>query len=493
MTIATASGIDKEALFEEIGWVPHSGQRPVIRSLVRNRAVAAGRRFGKSEIGGNELVNEAMLTFGMKQMLEDMGKRREFWITGPEYSDAEKEFRVVYNTLKKLEMPFDRPGTYYDAIGGNLHISLWGGIYQVHGKSAKYPDSLVGEGLAGVIMAEAAKLKERVWSKYIRPTLADYRGWALLTSTPEGKNWFYERWKMGQDPARPTWDSWRMPSWRNPHVYRQRTQTKDVQEAMKFRQAGQPLPSALEARIDSEIIELMYDLTPETFNQEIGALFTEFVGRVFKDFDEEVHVGDFPFDPSWETYGAVDYGFTNPNVWLLIQVGPFGEVRVVGEFYRSGQTIDEFAIDVQANGLVPRSLIRFYPDPSSPADSTYLSKTFHANIGGGTGGELNERLDAIRKYLRVPRTLQYLPEGHPERIPKLMVDRRCVNLIREMSEYRYPKSAEEAKQQGRNAPELPMKKDDHAPEALGRFFAGHFGNANIEQAPRIRKSNMSRR
>ena len=60
-----------------------------------------------------------------KEQLKDDRKRREFWIVGPNYTDSEKEFRVLYNQLTRLEVPFDKPGTYNDPIGGNMHISLW--------------------------------------------------------------------------------------------------------------------------------------------------------------------------------------------------------------------------------------------------------------------------------------------------------------------------------------------------------------------------------
>lgn len=493
MAVATAGRLDKFRLFEEIGWLPHEGQQAVLNSVIRNRVLSAGRRFGKSEIGGHELVPEAILTWSLRQRLENAGHRREFWIVGPEYTDAEKEFRVVYNTLKKMDMPFDRPGTYNNPLGGDLHISLFGGLYQVHGKSAKYPDSLVGEGLSGVIMAEAAKLKERVWTKYIRPTLADFQGWSIMCSTPEGKNWFYRAWQAGQDPTRPDWASWRYPSWFNPYVYRHPTDAAAVAEAMRLASNNQKLPTAVTDLIDPEILALLRDLSAETFNQEVGALFTEFVGRVFKEFDEELHVGDFPFDPSWETYAAVDYGFTNPSVWLLIQVGPFDDVRVIGEFYQHGLTVDEFATEIQRRGLAPAGLRTFYPDPASPGDSRALSQHLKVRSKGGTGGELKDRLELIRRALRVPEALRHLPMEHPERIPKLMIDRRCDNLIREMQDYRYPKSAEEAAADGKNAPELPMKKDDHAPEALGRFYAGHFGLSKIDRGgTRIRKASMTR-
>jgi len=425
--------------------------------------VAAGRRFGKSEIGGHRLVTEAFKAYYRRAELEDMGKRAEFWIVGPEYSDAEKEFRILWNELQKLQVPFDRPGSYNDPISGMLHISLWKGRFQVHGKSAKHPETLVGEGLHGAIGAEAAKLKERVWTKYVRPTLNDFHGWALLTSTPEGKNWFYEAWQKGQDPDDPAWASWRRPAWSNPYVY----------------------PGG---ELDSEILQLRRDLSGPMFNQEIGALFTEYVGRVFQDFDEEEHVGDLSYDPTWSTYAAVDYGFTNPSVWLLIQVDPFGQrINILGECYERGMSPDEFAEEVMRRKLCPNSLITFYPEPASPGDTRILEAKLKKRATGGTGGELKYRLEAIRQALRP--LMPHLDYDHPEWRPRLMVDRKCTEFIREFNDYRYPDRKDE---QDKNAPELPMKKDDHTPEALGRFFAGHFGRAALKsRRTAVRGSTMS--
>lgn len=489
---------DKWAILDYIGWDPHPGQLMIAESTARHRVASCGRRFGKSDLGGHELVPEAFYTLTQRARLEAEMKRREFWIVGPEYSDAEKEFRVLHNELSRLEVPFDKPGTYNDALGGSMHISLWGGRFQVHAKSAKYPESLVGEGLSGVIMAEAAKIKERVWTKFIRPTLADFNGWSLHTSTPEGKNHFYEKWRMGQDPGIPDWASWRAPSWINPYVYRSPTKARDVKVlqqlmAAEFVTLGasavelliekaeredpddtigrlQKMCRAHGLAVDSEILDLMDSMTQESFNQEIGADFTEFVGRVFKEFDEEIHVGDLDYDPAWQTFGAVDYGFTNPNVWLLIQVSPWGDVNVLKEFYQPGLTAQEFADEIYRRGLAPSSLLTFYPDPASPGDTRILENTLKVRARGNTGGELQHRIDAIRKSLKEINT--HVPRGHVDRRPQLMIDRSCTMCIYEFNEYRYPEKVEQSSVKSQ---ELPMKKDDHTPEALGRFFKGFFG------------------
>lgn len=462
-------------IFRAVNFQPHAGQRDILSDSHRFKVVAAGRRFGKSALGGHDLIGEALLAYTRADELKARGKRAEYWIVGPEYSDAEKEFRVLWNGLERLGVPFDKPGSYNNPLMGDLHISLWGGAFQAHGKSAKHPETLVGEGLHGVILAEAAKLKERVWTKFIRPTLNDFNGWAQLTSTPEGKNWFYEAWKQGQDPNDTSWASWRKPAWMNPHVYRKGA----TDEQIRTLRALGTFTDADVARvgIDPEVAQLMRDLSEPMFKQEIAAEFTEFVGRVFQDFDEEVHVTDLSYNPDWETYAAVDYGFTNPSVWLLLQVSPFGQVHVLDEVYEPGLSPADFAAEIKRRGLCPSSLIAFYPDPASPGDTKVLKDTLRVRGRGGTGGEIKWRIEAIRQHLRVQHT--HLPDGNPEKIPMLLFDRKCVNTIRDFNDYRYPQTRDE---QNKNAPENPQKKNDHAPEALGRFFAGHFKSTQKRRA-----------
>lgn len=479
-------------LYNKIGWDPHGGQKAIILNPARNRVASCGRRFGKSEVGGHKLFQEGLNTRLVKQRLEDMGKRREFWIVGPSYTDSEKEFRIMWNELAKagLKEYFDRPGSYNDPVGGSMHLSLWEGRFQVHAKSEKHPDSLVGEGLSGVVLAEAAKLKESTWNKLIRPTLADFEGWSLMTSTPEGKNWFYDMWKRGQDPTRPDWASFRMPSWINPYVYPAGASQAGItalRAALERREVIDPALYA-ELEIDPEIGGLVGDLTEEAFNQEIGADFTDFVGRVFKTFDEETHVADLTYNPSWTTFAAVDYGFTNPSVWLLIQVDPFGErVHVLDEVYEEGLTSDEFAALIKTRGLAPSSMVAFYPDPASPGETKTLERLLKVKHRGGTGGEIRYRVDAIRAALKERNT--HLPNGHDDRHPMLMFDRKCVRTIADMLNYRYPEKRTQV-QVDSNSPENPMKKDDHGPEALGRFFAGHFGTAKTRRSA-ARKSSLA--
>ena len=59
-------------------------------------------------------------------------------------------------------------------------------------KSAEDPQSLRGAGLDILWMDEAAFIKsEEAWL-VTRPSLSDKRGMLITTTTPDGKNWFYD-------------------------------------------------------------------------------------------------------------------------------------------------------------------------------------------------------------------------------------------------------------------------------------------------------------
>lgn len=501
--------LDKWAIFDhpQINWQPNPGQLRVAENHCRHKVLAGGRRLGKDYLGGTDkLLPEVIYTKPMASTLLSEGRKRIFWIVGPSYQEAEKTFRIIWNWVRHLEIPMEK-GSFNSPEIGLMQIRLWGGALEIIGKSSQVPERLVGEGLSGVIMCEAAKMRSVIWPKYIQPTLADFNGWSYFGSTPEGKNWFYELWRHAQDPFNTEWAGWRMPSWINPWVYtatgrdfvarglrgklvvpeHEITREADVYKLLEMMRrtnvsAHKLMQENPFLQIDSEIVGRINDLPPELFLQEIAADFTEFVGRVFKDFDEETHVTDLTYNPGWDTYAAVDYGFNNPNVWLLIQVGKWGEINVLDEIYESGLDPEDFADEIRWRGLNPDNLRYIFPDPADPGATKILEKKLNVRAMGNTGGELNNRLNWIRKFLREPRitvdepyhdnSLDGLTVGAAR--PRLMFDRKCKHTIQDMLDYRYPEKRDDAETSNKRF-DLPMKKFDHGPEALGRFCAGYFG------------------
>lgn len=481
-------------IWDEIDWAPYDLQREVLRNRTRNKVLSAGRRAGKSQVGAHRLVPEAFRAYSELDLLRRKSLRREYWIVGPEYSDSEKEFRVIYNALKNLGFSFDHPGTYNNPESGSMQISLWDKRFLITAKSAKYPDTLVGEGLSGVVFSEAAKLKPSVWTKFIRPMLADFNGWAQFGSTPEGKNWFYDLWMIGQDPDRADWSSWRAPAWVNPYVYPGGVNEELLKWLTEQHRHGR-LDNAKKALSDlgrmikdeygvlapegihPEIWAMWLDMSPESFNQEIAALFTEFVGRVFKDFDEEIHVNSDGFRAGWETWACADYGFTNPFVWLIVQVSPDHErFHILDEVYETGRDTDEMARIIQDRGMNPVTLRGFYPDPAEPDRTRTLERLLKVRAMSPGSLRLQERLEWFRRKLK----FGILEGGQP----KYTINRKCSNTIREHNDYRYKETKEKASERGRSAPENPLDHDNHTPEAMGRLFGGMLGSPyrNTRQA-----------
>lgn len=455
--MTAGAAFDVESYFGKIGYTPHPGQLRIHQNPSRFRVVSNGRRWGKTIFGGHDFETTAFLASPMT------GEPQKGWVVGPQYDDTEKEFRVMYDSLRKQGVDRDAIKWQNNRDSGAFHMKTsWG--WEVVGKSAAHPETLVGEGLDWVLMVEAGRHKRRTWGQYIRPTLSDRRGRALFTGVPEGRSehsLLFALWQRGQDPTKRQWWSTRSPSWENTIVF----------------------PGG---RQDPEIFEAEDDLTKDEFNRQYGAEFVDKVGAVFGDFDDEVHVTDVPYRRDLPLYGAVDYGFTNDFVWLWIQLDEFGQVRVIGERRWKRKRTEEIAVDLLATqGALVRSCAAFYPDPAEPDRTMTLEAMLHTPSRGNTGGPLNTRLELIGASLKL--RPEHLPDGHPEKVPGLVIDRSCTMLAWEMREgYRWPEHRSEI----RSESETPLDKDNHGSEALGRFYKGYFDVVGHAARSRVSKARV---
>jgi hypothetical protein len=430
----------KDVYFHETGYDPFPAQAEVHYSRARHRALSNGRRWGKTLLGGKE----AEVTAFVKNL---RGEPQLGWIIGPQYVDCEKEYRVLYNSLRELGVDTVSSKFLHNVENGNMHIKTsWG--WDVQCRSAAHPETLVGEGLDWVLLCEAGRLKRSMFTQYVRPALSDKRGWSLMTGVPEIATdvsllyWGYQR---GQAVDRKPWASWKKPSWTNTIVF----------------------PGG---RQDVEILEAEEDLTEDEFQRQYGGEFVEKVGRVMQEWDDDLHLRDLRYNPDLPLYGAVDYGYTNPFVWLWIQVDEFDNVYVLEEHYITLTDTDDIAKHTLKDHPLVDKLVAFYPDPAEPDDTNILVKNLKVQARTNTGGELKTRLALTRSKLK--RRYPHLDDDHPDNQAKLQVDRwRCPHLAWEMREgYRWPEHRSDIKGDS----EVPMDKDNHGPEALGRFMKGYF-------------------
>jgi hypothetical protein len=63
----------------------------------------------------------------------------------------------------------------------------------IEGRSADAKEGLLGRSTNLVIIDEAARIDENIWSQYIKPTTHEHKGRVIYISTPVGINWFYDK------------------------------------------------------------------------------------------------------------------------------------------------------------------------------------------------------------------------------------------------------------------------------------------------------------
>lgn len=262
MSLRRHPDLDLNALFADLGYEPHPGQMRVHRSCARRRIVSCGVRWGKSLCAAIEAILSALLAQG-----NCIG-----WVVAPTYDLADRVYREIEFYI--LEHLRHRVVQRKESERRIVIRNVSGGLSEIRAKSADNPDSLLGEGLDFLIVDEASRLKARIWQNFLSPRLIDKDGWALLISTPKGKNYFFDLFRRGQEPGRDAdYESWNMPSWENP-------------------------------LLDRDLIEAERERLPEAaFRQEFGAEFIEGSGAVFRNI-RECATGEWQDPEPGERYSA---------------------------------------------------------------------------------------------------------------------------------------------------------------------------------------------
>lgn len=181
---------------------PHVKQLEILNCKERFIVVMCGRRFGKSELCQIKLIQEAI-----------QGKSIAY-IT-PTYLLAKKFF---FKLTSALPFPKDKS----DLI---IRFPNGGSVEFFTGERL---DNLRGSKFHGVIIDEASYISdlEKGWIESIRPTLTDYKGWAIFISTPKGKNYFYS---LFMNDGKPNWKSFRFTTFDNPYIDREEIEEARMQ------------------------------------------------------------------------------------------------------------------------------------------------------------------------------------------------------------------------------------------------------------------------
>ena len=410
-----------------MGYVPHFGQKKLhfpTKETARFFVMVCGRRFGKTTASAMEATYYA----------SQPDKR--IWLVGLSYDKADLMFREIW----KL-MVIGHSNDIVRASEKDRFIKFkWGTT--VEAKSADNPDSLVGEGLDLLIIDEAAKVKRKIWDMYLSPTLSDRKGKGIFITTPEGFNWIYDLFLLGKKDE--LWESHQAPSWDNHFAF----------------------PSG---KSDQFLLERKRNMSKEVYDQEYGAKFTSFAGRVYP-FERELDVGNYSYNPNLPTFCSIDFGYRMPAVgWFqTYRVGGIWHINMIDEIiHETNIKTDELALKIKEKRY---NVLKFYGDPAG-MQAQGQSGMGDIEIFRKHGIIINTKRDKVSRSIAsgVSHVRGFIENAQNERF--FHIDKKCVGAMEDLENYRYPEAKE-----GQDLKSEPLKDGyhDHSCDMIRYFFINRF-------------------
>lgn len=234
---------------------PHRIQREILNSKARFRVVAAGRRLGKT------------ITAQIESTLRLL-KGQKIWFCSPTNENSKRVFRE----FEKMFHGWDESLVKINKTDMRIDFVRSGGFIEF--KSLAEPDNLRGIGLNFLIVDEAAFVMDHVFDEILMPMLLSDGGDALLISSTNGRNWFWQKYNIGLSGEFSDWQSFHFTTYDNPYIKK-------------------------------EDLDALKKMTPSTiFEREYLAEFQQDGGAVFKN----VNVCTRKFDDlDWEGEGELKF------------------------------------------------------------------------------------------------------------------------------------------------------------------------------------------
>lgn len=193
-----------------LSWELLPWQIEVWQDPARFKVIVAGRRCGKSNLAIKKILAAGLEAPSGSAVL----------YVGPTQAQTRQ---IAWDAL--LEQGRE---VIKNAHVNSMDITLINGV-KIHLRSAENPDTLRGLKVYFAIIDEAAFIKdENLWAKVIRPSLSDLKGSAIFISSPSGRNWFYDLYKLGDSGSEDDWKSWHLTTYDNPTI-----DPKEIESAKK--------------------------------------------------------------------------------------------------------------------------------------------------------------------------------------------------------------------------------------------------------------------
>jgi len=289
----------------------------------------------------------------------------------------------------------------------------------------------------GIIFDEYADQNPENWDMVYKHFFTTTDGWAIFMGTPRGYNHFYDLVLDAKE---------------NPRWFYQEATWRDS-------------PFVKKEFIEQERAEAERKGTLSSFLQEVELEFRSVQGAVYPLFNRKlkeegghlVKPADIPQDLTY--YGAIDFGW-HTTAFLLLGVDKDQTWYVVDEVYGKEETLDNLVPRIK-NVIGDKRIVLMVADSANRDAIEVMQRHFPIvgvnktsdSKGYATGIALvTEKLKARQQLVGLPK-------------PSLFVGSNCKHFIFELESYRFPEEKKE-----RNPSDIPVKENDHGPDALRYFF-----------------------
>ena len=282
--------------------------RAVHASKKRWRFVVAHRRAGKTVALCNEIIKKAL------ENPRPFPPPRYAYI-GPSFTQAKdlvwgyyKHYTGVLPSVKVVE------GDLQIVLPNKAMINLYGGAAAYERMRGLYFD--------GVVADEYPLLNPSMLGSVVRPCLADYQGWAVISGTSNGDDHFHDLKKRAEKET-DQWDLFSIPI----------SETGD--EALSYQ----------------EVAEMRKDMTQDEFAREMMCSFDapiegSYYGEIMNEIELAGQITGVPYDPKASVFTWWDLGIDDEMVvWFMQRVGR--ELHGIDYLANTGKGLEWYATQIK--------------------------------------------------------------------------------------------------------------------------------------------------
>ena len=271
--------------------------------------IVAHRRAGKTVACVNDLICWAILN-------ERPYPPPRYAYVAPTYTQAKD---VAWGYLKHYSGPLATATSESELwvdLPNTARIRLYG---------ADNIDRMRGLYFDGVTLDEPAQMDPNCWPTVVRPTLADYQGFATFIGTPRGRDWFYSvgRTELGPD------ESW--------FLMTLKASETGIIAAVELEDARRGMS---ENQYDQEF-ECSFD----------AAIVGSYYGKLMAAAEKDGRIAGVPYEPASLVWTAWDLGIRDATaIWFAQVVGR--EIRIIDYYEASGADLGHYVREISSRPYV---------------------------------------------------------------------------------------------------------------------------------------------